>query len=229
MLHGDIPLFFLLTKFTITTAVMRILSCVVLLSAGIFGCKNGNIHEERTKSEESSNQTQVVQQSMKQIPDKNYSSFRIGAINLDTLIVKSKVISRHIEEIQGEAIRLQNQLNKKYEQFQKDMEEYNARRESMSRAEQLLAESKLKKQMEEIEELRQKYTEYFAGLQARKEQTALEYLRSAADSIARRYNLTMVFTYGAGANILYVVDSIDYTQQVIQIIDEYAGQSKKNK
>jgi len=189
----------------------------------MWGCTNKGTHEgdQPEMVPKSSTITDVGAKGQPNI----HPPIRIGGINLDTLILKSRVISRQIDEIQSEYVRLQRKLQDKYNKFKEDLEDYRNRYESMSRSEILITESKLKKQQEELIQLENQYSEYLANLQAKKQETASRYLRKAVDSIARKYNLSMVVTYGTGSPIVFIADTLDYTMEAISIIDE----SKKDK
>lgn len=155
------------------------------------------------------------------------SQLKVATISIDTLTIKSKVVSSTLDEIQKEYLRLQNELRKKYEEFQKKLKEYEQSYSTLSRAEAILKESELKAEQEKLQKLDQEYSDYFLKLQQKKQEATYSIIKKGIDSLVKKYGFTLILTSGTGTNVLYAHDSLDYTNEIIQIIDNIASSPSK--
>ncbi len=197
---------------------------LALLTISMSGCINITKRGAK-KSEEKPVQDSGIRPTL-QINENTSQPLKIGAANIDSLLVNSKTISSAVNELQKEYSRLQNDLDRRIAEFQKKVKEYQLNAPSMTTSERLRTESNLQEEQKQLATLQQQYTERIMNMNQRKQELIAKLLSHAIDSITRKYNLVMFTLYGGETPIRYVHKSIDYTDEVIKILDE-AHQTKK--
>lgn len=155
----------------------------------------------------------------------------VATVNTDTLFTRYKMVEDVTAELERTERKLQTDLQKQAEDFQKEYENYLKVGATMTLSEQRKKEEYLTQKRESLEQLGARYENQIMTLRLQR----MEEVQNAVFEFVDRYNAahgqyTFVISNARTSGVLYSPANIDITDEVLTALNaEYEQQQKSKK
>lgn len=156
-------------------------------------------------------------------------SLSVAYVNSDSIFEHYDFVKSMRDELETKTSRLENELKKKQESFEKDASYFQEQvnKKTLSEASQQEIYAQLMNEQQKLYDLREQYSSEISKQQFDLQNVLIDSL----DNFLKRYNKKMHFdyilSYSRGGNILTANDSLDITRDVIDLLNKEYATSKK--
>lgn len=165
----------------------------------------------------------------KAIQKASSGSVTVAYVNSDTLLANYSLVKEMRDQLQANTTKYENELKNKQSAFEKDaayfQEQVNKKTISEASAQEVYAS--LMNEQQKLYDLRERYTSELAKQEFDMNQLLLDSLNNFLNRYNKKMNFDYIFSYNKGGSILTANDSLDITNEVLELLNSEFKVSKK--
>lgn len=145
----------------------------------------------------------------------------VAYVNSDTLLANYDLVKQMREELEKSSVQYENELQNKQSAFEKDAAYFQdqVNKKTISEASAQEVYSSLMSEQQKLYELREKYSTELAKKEFDMNQLLLDSLNNFLDRYNKKAKFDYIFSYNKGGSILTANDSLDLTDEVLQLLN----------
>jgi len=153
----------------------------------------------------------------------------VAYVNSDTLLANYNLVKQMRDELEKSSVQYENELQNKQSAFEKDAAYFQdqVNKKTISEASAQEVYSSLMAEQQKLYELREKYSTELAKKEFDMNQLLLDSLNNFLDRYNKKTKFDYIFSYNKGGSILTANDSLDLTDEVLQLLNEEFETNKK--
>lgn len=153
----------------------------------------------------------------------------VAYVNSDTLLANYSLVKQLREELEKSSLQYEKELQNKQSAFEKDAAYFQDQvsKKTISEASAQEVYGSLMAEQQKLYELREKYSNELARKEFDMNQLLLDSLNNFLDRYNKKTKFDYIFSYNKGGSILTANDSLDLTDEVLQLLNA-EFEKKKN-
>ncbi|HLO89980.1 MAG TPA: OmpH family outer membrane protein [Lentimicrobium sp.] len=148
-------------------------------------------------------------------------SVTVAYVNSDSILAKYSLVKQMRDKLEANTIKFENELKTKQSSFEKDaayfQEQVQKKTISESSAQEVYAS--LMNEQQKLMDLREKYTSELSKQEFDMNQLLLDSLNNFLKRYNKKMNFDYIFSYNRGGSILTANDSLDITDEVLNLLN----------
>ncbi len=148
-------------------------------------------------------------------------SVSLAYVNSDTILANYMLVKQMRDELEKSSAQYEKELQNKQSAFEKDAAYFQdqVNKKTISEASAQEVYSSLMAEQQKLYDLREKYSTDLAKKEFDMNQLLLDSLNNFLARYNRKMNFDYIFSYNKGGSILAANDSLDLTDEVIQLLN----------
>lgn len=148
-------------------------------------------------------------------------SVSLAYVNSDTILANYLLVKQMRDELEKSSALYEKELQNKQSAFEKDAAYFQdqVNKKTISDASAQEVYSSLMAEQQKLYDLREKYSSDLARKEFDMNQLLLDSLNNFLDRYNKKMNFDYIFSYNKGGSILTANDSLDLTDEVIQLLN----------
>lgn len=148
------------------------------------------------------------------------SNMKVAFINSDSLSAKYEFVKVNLDKLEAEGKKLDTELQTRAAGLQREFEDYQRNRNSLTIGQAQAVEEGLVRKRQNLEMYQQTLGQQMAEKQGKTSEELYNKVTTFLKKYGEEHGLQIVLKYNAGSDVLYGVQALDITNDVVKALNE---------
>ena len=148
------------------------------------------------------------------------ANMRIAYFNSDSIMANYQLVKDEKAKMEQDMKSAEDQFAAEQKQFQKDVEEFQARAQFLTITDKEAREAKLGRKQQELAQLEQTLSNQLAENESAVTKRIFDSMKGFMDDYAKKNKFTYVLSYARGGQVWYADSTLDITSDMLKHLNE---------